>query len=1020
MRRLRCLRVRFIGMVIAGWLGLAACPGEGAEEAWRFLRGLRERGYHDMALEYLERMRQHPQCPDDLKEVIDYEAGVTLVAGSRLAGGLREKQLAEARTRFEKFLNDRPEHPLAGTTNTQLANVLVEQGKIKVDLASRPSKSDAEKKQLRGEARQLYQEAQKVFVAAEQRVYEQAKALTQTAEKDARQTAQRDEARRELLQARLYLAGVVYEIGKTYEAGSKQYKDQLTDAAGKYHDLYEKYSRYTAGLYARMQEGRAYMELGETDQAIEILKEMLTIPGGDETARTLKNESLSMLLETYLLPKVKQYGEAAAQAKKWQEGARGAEESSPDGLKIRLLGGKAALAYAKTLEQNDANRKEQLKAARQHLEFVARFPGEFQREAKNVLMDELLGGKVDVSEDPVDYPDAKDRGDFAWSTMVVALGSVESAQSPEDKKKFSAEMNQARDEALKCYHMALGFKSADTSVLELNLIRFRLAYLYWVAQDFYRAAVMGEFLARRYPESMGARQGAEIAVKAYRTLYTQAAEPKQQRTFEIGRMIAMAEYIAKRWPGESVGDEAWMMLLDTAVDGRDAEKAQEYLDRIRPDSPQRGQAELRTGQLLWASYLQQSRKEPAERPPQADLDELAKKAQDTLEQGISRMRKAVEAGSPVDYTLVYSVLSLAQICIGAGRSEDAVTWLDDSKIGPMTLVAAKHPATDQGNFRVETYKAALRAYVGAEQLEKAEETMNGLESLVAEGGDAAAASRLTEIYIMLGRELQEMLKRLRQENKLDEAEQVARGFELFLERISGREAGNNFGSLNWVAETFYSLGASLDPGGEALPAKAKDYYTSAATTYLSILTQIKKDKKGDWAPAAAAASIQVRLAACLRALDEHDRAMKLLVTILKQRENRVDVQMEAARTYQDWAGMEGKSGYYNFAINGGQKQNGHYLVWGWGGIARRVAAYEQFRSTFFEARYSLAVCRLKLARSKLGEEKQKLLEMAEKDITRVHQLYPKMGGQESYDRFDALLKTIQKLRGDKRPAGLGG
>ena len=135
---------------------------------------------------------------------------------------------------------------------------------------------------------QLYEEAQKVFVAAEQRVYEQAKALTQTAEKDARQAAQRDEARRELLQARLYLAGVVYEIGKTYAAGSKQYKAQLTDAAGKYHDLYEKYSRYTAGLYARMQEGRAYKELGETDRAVEILKEMLTIPGvGRKTANVV-------------------------------------------------------------------------------------------------------------------------------------------------------------------------------------------------------------------------------------------------------------------------------------------------------------------------------------------------------------------------------------------------------------------------------------------------------------------------------------------------------------------------------------------------------------------------------------------------------------------------------------------------------------------------------------------------------------------------------------------------------------
>ena len=1026
MRHATHFRVLLVGSFVFCWLGVAVQPGDAREEAWRFLEGLRERGYYDMALEYLDRMRTSPQCPDDLKEQIDYETGVTLMVGSRFAGSLREKQLDQARDAFQKFANEQPQHALAATANTQLANVLVERGQMKAELASRPSKSADEKKQLMAEARALYEEAEKVFASAEKRVYERLKALEEEAKKDNKKVDQRDEARRDYLQARLYLGGVEYEIGKTYEPDTKEFKEHLAEAAKNYRQLYETYNELTAGLYAHMQEGRTYKELGETDKAIEVLKEMQTLPGEDDTGRMLRNESLGMLLETYLLPKVKKYAEAVAQAAEWQQTAHGAEESGAEGLKIRFLAGRASLALAESLGKDDPGRKDSLKTARQHFEFVTRFRGEFQREAKNMLAHELLGGEVDTGE-PETFAEAKDRADFSWGTMAIAFGNLEQAKTPEDQKKFTAEMNQARDEALKYYHMALGLKTDETPLPQVNVIRSYLSQLYWFSEDFYRAAVVGEFLARRYPQEVGSSSAAEIAVKAYRRLYLLSPGRKEERTFETQKMTEMASLVTARWGGERVADEAWMMLLDTAVDNRDLGKAEECLAKMAPDSPRRAQAELRLGQALWAVYVQESNKPEEERPPQAKLDEMITKAQQALEQGIAQMRKSVDEGGGVDYALVFSVLSVAQIYIGAGKSEEAVKWLDDPKIGPMALVAADHPATKnkeekkkEENFRIETYKAALRAYVGAQQLDKAEEAMDALEAMVAAGGDAATAGKLTEIYIMLGRQLQETLKRLRQENKNEEAEKVAQGFEVFLTRISNREKGNTFSSLNWVAETFFNLGGSLDPDGQETPEKAQDYYKRAAATYLAILTRIKDDEKGEFAPAGAAASIQVRLAVCLRALDEHAKAMKLLVNILKEREQRVDVQIEAARTYQDWAKLQGKCDYYNFAIKGGNKENGRSLVWGWGGIARRVAPYEKYLSTFHEARYNLALCRLKYAQCQQGAEKEETLKMAEKDITSTHLLYPEMGGDEWKPKYDALLKNIQRLRGVKQPPGLAG
>jgi hypothetical protein len=1014
--------------LVAGWLVSTAGPSEATEEAWRFLEGLRERDYYDMALQYLGQLQGNPLCPDDLKEVIDYEAGVTLMAASRTAGSLREKQLDEALVRFKKFIQEQAEHSLVATANNQLANVLIQRGRIKSKLASSPSKSASQKKALTTEARTLFQEAQKVFEAAEERIYGQAKELAEAAKDDPKATEERDRARADFLLIRVNLVDVLYEIGKTYDPKDKEYKDTVQKAAEGYAELYEKYGRYTAGYIARMREGRAYKDLGEADKAIEALEEvMAALEGQDETSRRLKNESLAILLETFALPSVQKYAEAAAAAKEWQDSAVGAEESSYDGLKIHFLAGKAALAHGEAIEDDDAKRRVTLKLARQHFEFVARFPGEFQQDARKFLMGETLGGTAQASKDPIDYVDAKDRGEFAWTTMVLAMGRLEQA-ADDERAMIQAEIDQARDEALKCYHFALGFKSDATPTDEVNLIRHRLAHLYWLAKDFYRAAVVGEFLARRYPESAGARQGAEIAVKAYRMLYKQSSQPKEARNFETTRMASVAEYITTRWPNEPVAGQAWMMLLDTAVDRRDFEKAQEYLSKIPPDSPARAEAELGTGQVLWSTYGQELEKPEEERLPQEELDEIASNARAALEQGVPRMRKQVEEGRPVDYSTVYSVFLLAEVYLHAGQAEEAVKWLDDEKIGPVPLVAAKNPVTAQGSFPLETYKLALTAYVGAQRLDKVKEAMEALEALLAEGGDETAEKKLTEIYIRLGQQLQATLKKLREENRADEAEKVVGSFEVFLARIS--ERANTFPSLNWVADTFFRLALALDPDGQETPAEARKHYESAAATYVKILAARKQNP--DWAPASEEENSQIRLAMCLRALDQEDQypnAMKLLADVIRKRlENkelpRVDVQIEAARTYQDWAKLEGKAGYYEFAIRGGQKdENGRNLVWGWGRIAKMVhpllSKGGKYVEIFHEARYNMALCRLKLAQSQKGTERTATLKEAKTDVIRVYNSFPTMGGPEWFEKHDTLLKTIQRLLGEA-PSGLKG
>ncbi|OHB71270.1 MAG: hypothetical protein A2V70_09015 [Planctomycetes bacterium RBG_13_63_9] len=999
MRRSSWCRRLLAGSLLAACFCAVVRPVAAKEESQRFLDGLRQRGLYDMALEYLEQMRTSPLAPDDFKAVIDYEVGVTLTDSSRMGRetAAREKQLSDAKAMLEKFLAERPEHPLAPGAETRLADLLAERGRILVEQAGRPDRSAEEKTALRSQARVFYREAQNVLAGLEKAFLKKHKEFGLVDPSDTKRIEQRDRIRRDLLDARLALATVVYEIGMAYDPQKrKESREQhLNDAASQYGQLYQKYERHPAGLYARMWEGRCYRELGETDKAFAAFEEVMAQPGEAEAFRRLRDKALILLLETALLPDVKEYQKAVDKVRKWEQSAIGREQSSSDGLAIQCLAGEAALECARTLdkrEEGDA-RAQYLKEAKQYFSFIVRFPGAYQQKARGALRAKEFVGEDYVQPEPTSFAEARD------------LASEKLDQS-RNADLTDEQIAAARRDAIKYYRMALGMRTPEVSPEEINLIRYRLAFLYLVTGDLYEAAVAGEFLARRYPNGPGSRQAAVIAMAAYVELLREA--PPDDRQFVTDRMTAIADYIAERWQGQPEADDARMRLIHVALDNGELEKAQAYLDTIPADSPRRGEAELMTGQKLWATYLQAAGKEEAE------LDQMVQQAQQVLEAGIARMRKPVDQGAEPSYTLVASVLSLAQICNGAADAAKAVTWLEDPKICALELVKKNHPATDRGNFRVETYKAALRAYVAARQVEKAEEVMTALEKQVQEDGTAQDQSKLTRIYISLGRGLQGQLERLRKQQKTDQLQEVSEGFRRFLERISQRKEGNTFNSLYWVAETFLGLASGLDPGGATLPPEAEQYYREAAETYSRMLNEIADGTME--APSADTTSIKIRRAKCLRRLGQFKEAMAGLLQILTARGNLVSAQVEVAYTYQAWG--QQKPGYYGLAINGSSK---YKQIWGWAKTARMVAHNQKYRSVFHEARYNLALCRFNWALTQPKAEKAAMLAQAEKDILVVQRLYPEMGkglylepgGKDWRQKYDDLLRNIQRLRGKK-------
>lgn len=996
MSRLVMMRRHLIFPLLAALGGclLSSRPATAEEPVQKFLDGLRSRQMYDVAEEYLESLRNNAYIPAATKEIIPFEQGRTLVESSRTIRDLdlRMKELDKAGQRFQEFATTSSAHPLVASAQIQLGNVQVERGRAKLEMANRTSNTAEQKSQLLAQSREMFEAAIQVFQEAETGFDNKYNSYPKFIDQKAQPKLfeERGQALTDLIQAQLFGGMAIYEYAKSYDEDSAERKEQLQAAADKYKILFDKYRTRLAGLYAGMYQARCLQEMGDYQRALGIYSELLAQPDSPDAFRQLKSKVLRLALEIWTSDEQKKYEHAGEQGQQWIANSRGGEQSTPEGLAITYF---TAVALDQQLQANPGNRAMSNEVVK-HAKLVADSLGEFQKQGK-----ELLAKYRDVNAEPQTFAEARDAGKAALDAMQAADNRIrlapttgENDKIPEIRKERAA----AVDDAMRYFRMALALKDEETEVDDMNVVRYFLCFLHYSEGQFYDAAVMGEFLARNYPNSAGARQSAKIALAGYLQMYNSAG--KDSRQFDANRMVAVAEYITEKWPAEAEADEAWMILGDIAIREQNLAKAAEYLGKIPEESPRRGQADLKAGQALWAAYLNGTQQEPP--MPKAELDNILGQAQATLERGIARMREGL-GDKEADYTLLASELSLAQIQLGAGKPEDALKTLE-SEGGPLAMLAASKPQAQEGNFPQETYKAALRAYVGMNNTKSAEDMMGKLDELVK--GQPDAQRQLTRIYISLGRDVEQQVEAISKDpTRQKEAQDLVQAFSGFLTRIADSTQGNTFSSLNWVAETFFRLGSAIDTGASA-SAEAKKYYQMSYDTYKKLAARSDVPEGGPIA-------IQIRQAKCLRRMGDYEEAQNELTKILLSNNKMLEAQREAAYTYQEWALAKGSADFFKYAMFGGRRsrKTQQNIIWGWGKLASMVQRNPNYRDTFYEARYNLALCRFNQGGILSGTDKTDTLRLAKNDILIVQRLSKDMGGEAWFNKFDLLLKQIQRM-----------
>lgn len=1079
MRRFRIALLLVLGSALL-LPTVAPQTGRAVEPAEKFLQGLRERGYADTALEYLDKMETSPLCPPELKRNITYERGITLVLAGRLERdpAKQEAYLNQAQETLNDFLKRNPKDPNVEEATVQLGNVLLERARAKTEQADRPKNADT-REQLLDQARGYFDQAYDVFqkrLAGIKRELLDPKYKNVDEEADPATAEKRDALRGAYVQAQLMSATILRKKADTYKEGSAENKQGLQAAAEAYDEVYKKYRTRLAGLYARMYQARCLQQIGGEEnhtEAITIYQELLEQPFKAPPLRVLRTKVIGMALECWLeapaqkLDAPNYFQPALEVSSLWLKDARPQEDQDEDWLALRYWLAKTYKEAADRLDDKHKSKNPFVKEATALARHVAKYPGDHKKDAQ-VLLQELMGGgsgpEKAVKIEPQDFAEARSAGRDALDEVQILRAGVADAEKKlktatgdkkaELEKQLAAlkkSLKEQQTNAVDYFRQALALADEEISINDKNIIHYFLCYLYYLDGNYYNAAVTGEFLARHFPASTGARPCGKIAMASYLRLYKELPEDAD-REFEIRRTVAVADYIAHKWPTQPESQEALSTLIPFMIKLGRLDEAQEYLEKIDPATPRRGEAELQTGQAMWQEYLlgmqaiRDAEKgaadtgEPVDEenlPSEADLTQLRDRTQSTLANGIERMRQA-----PVDATLALAALSLAQVYVDTQQPQKAVELIEDENIGPKTLVESNSPAVTQEAYKIETYKVALRAYIGALPdvkgpaesevlMGKADDVMDALKQLM--GGTEAGQERLIRIFISLARDIEEQIQNAPDEKRAP----LIRGFEVFLTRVGA--ATKDIKELFWVAQTFHSLGETSDTGGDTLTPQAEGFYVKAVKAYEDILQVGAGDKEA--VSDDMAMQVKMRLATTKRRLREWAVASEkrgkpgvpqgsidLFEQILLKRNMMLNVQIEATRTYQEWAKATAKpddaTSRYERAIMGGRtnKKKGKYTIWGWGEISRKTMPDEKnqgkYSKEFFEARYNLDFCRY--AQGKLQtakKERDEYFNLAKSDVVRTFHLFPDLGGDESMAKFDSLLKLLQKELGEK-PLGL--
>ncbi|NBW86544.1 MAG: hypothetical protein EBR23_06880, partial [Planctomycetia bacterium] len=649
--------------------------------------------------------------------------------------------------------------------------------------------------------------------------------------------AEQEGLRTKLLQTRLMVAETYFEKAKAYEPKSKDWKACIEESTNRHQELADKYPTKGVGFFARYYEGRNLALVNDHEKALTALAVIYEQQSQAPLVSLLRSKALNVALECWLADPKKYDQFTDALVKFALTPPRPPNRLDADWLSMKYRAALLLEARAALPETDKAKQAQMIKDALKLSVEVATVNREFAKEARELAaklgkqLPEGAGGGTLVAV----VADAKAKVDAMREKQVEAKKLADAGKAAEAETLLK-EAGTLRDEATAKYEEALKQgEQANSDDPAVNQIRYMLTYLLYDGKRYADAATMGTLLAEKYPNAMGSRQAAKIAMACWQQLMRQ---PDAAAGIDAkAKLNEVATLITKTWPAEAEAADAFTVLAGNVIESRSPAALIAFTKELPKEAARRPSLLLRAGTALWREVREAAE---GDETKAADWKVQARAA---LDEGLAALESAQELPpAPDSKVIMAAALSRVQMALEDGDDASAGKILEHPVYGPWTLASGQDPVLNQGPLAESAFNVATRYYIQAEQIDKAQKAMAGLERLA--GKDEKSSDRLTAMYQSMGRELRSQLERLAAGGKTvskdvrARADKILVGFEQFLDGLAKRDSKTS--SQIWVATTYLSLGSGGGTGAVVAKAKAEQYLDRAADVYKKLL-----ERKGD-------------------------------------------------------------------------------------------------------------------------------------------------------------------------------
>ncbi len=581
-----------------GTIGLVSAQDAGDLESMRFVDALRKRGDNDLARLYLKRLAASPNLPPALAQEIPLEIAKLrlLEASVEPDSGKRQSMLNEARQEFEQFLTKHPQHRRAAEVRLEIAQVMVQQGRI---LLSKSLSQDTLMAQRAegARARIALEEAGRRLAAVAKEMDGRVKGLGDPkTEKDKAERRRLDEDR---MQAHFAVAQNLFDQAMTYsrddQANFRKRGDKVLIAQNVLESIANSDSSFPQTWAAKAWVARCFHEYGKIMDARVKLKELIALPRATEESRRLARYFLMLALEEST--DKNKATEIEDLGREWLRLYDRNYRHTPEGYGVRYLMAAIHLGRA-SLAKQAKQKEDELTQARNMLREVEAGDNEFSERArrKKLTVMKEQGAFDKKIEQLKTFEDCYVRAQFEMSEIerdVQKILHVEDKDRLKDpdaeakaEKKRHLDAEKARQHRIDQVLTALDRGLALPEVRgkrssEISNAHAYQAFWAWKARRFRDSIRYGETFARDDAQAGQAANAAMYALQCYSQMIRDKelmldkgagdltddnGRKVDQDTFvkalaeDKKKMTDFARYVQKVWPKEQAGELAMHQL----------------------------------------------------------------------------------------------------------------------------------------------------------------------------------------------------------------------------------------------------------------------------------------------------------------------------------------------------------------------------------------------------------------------------------------------------------------------------